>query len=80
MSNTSMYDATPWKALQCNKLVVPVSGSALHHPLCPLHRFTIVLSSRWTQCFGCLLCHPLQVKGCQIIAQCLSTPQAVQSV
>jgi hypothetical protein len=29
---------------------------------------------------GCLLCHPLHAKGCQIVAQSRSTPKTVQSV
>lgn len=33
MSNTSVYDATPWKKLKCNKLVVAIFWSSLHHPL-----------------------------------------------
>jgi len=33
MSNTSVYDATPWKELKCNKLVVAIFGSSMHHSL-----------------------------------------------
>jgi hypothetical protein len=29
---------------------------------------------------GCLLCHPLQAKGCQIVAQSHWMPKLVQSV
>jgi hypothetical protein len=46
MSNTGVYDGDPWKELKCNKLVVSVSGSSLHHPLCLLHSFTLLMNSK----------------------------------
>ena len=33
MSNTSVYDATPWKELKYNKLAVAIFGSSMHHSL-----------------------------------------------
>ena len=33
MSNTNVYDATPWKELKCNKLVAVIFGSSMHHSL-----------------------------------------------
>jgi hypothetical protein len=42
MSNTGVYDADPWKELKCNKLVVSVSGSSLHHTLC----YTLLMTSK----------------------------------
>jgi hypothetical protein len=46
MSNTGMYDAAPWKEQKCNKLIVATSGSSMHHPLCLLHCFTILMNSK----------------------------------
>jgi hypothetical protein len=46
VSNTGVYDADPWKELKCNNLVVSVSGSSLHHPLCLLHCFTLQRKSK----------------------------------
>jgi hypothetical protein len=70
ISNTRVYDATPWKEIKCNKLVVAIPGSSSRHPLCLLHFFNILMNSKQADAMtGCLLCHPLQAKGCQIVAQ-----------
>ena len=51
ISGTSIYNATPSKELKCNRLVVSISGSSLHHPLCPLHCFILLMNTKWlTQC------------------------------
>jgi hypothetical protein len=46
MRNTGVYDAAALKELKCNQLVVSISGSSLHHPLCLLHCFTLLMNSK----------------------------------
>jgi hypothetical protein len=46
MSKTDVYDATPWKEQKCNKLIVSISGSSMHHPLCLLHCFTLLINGK----------------------------------
>ena len=51
--STSMYNATPSKELKRNRLVVSISMSSLHHPLCPLHCFIVLMNTKWlTQCLS----------------------------
>jgi len=48
-----MYNASPSKELKCNGLVVSISRSSLHHPLCPLHCFILLMNTKWlTQCLS----------------------------
>jgi hypothetical protein len=44
--NTGVYIATPLKELKCNQLVVSISVSSLHNPLCLLHCFTLLMNSK----------------------------------
>jgi hypothetical protein len=81
MSETGVYNATPWQEMKCNKLVVSMYGRSLHHPPSSLHCFTLPMNNKQADAVRwCWLCHPVHTKGCLFIAQSCSMPEAVKSV